>query len=76
MRALIILLICFGLSGCILLWDDHCDRYDPEYSHTEYDCYYTSSQVEVCDRYGCWTEQRQVQVCDEYDICYEDRRRR
>jgi hypothetical protein len=75
MKILTTILTCILMSGCLILWDDECDRVDPDYSHTEYDCYYVSSPVDVCDRYQCWTEYRDVQVCDEYHVCYERRRR-
>ena len=74
MRVVLLVLFCM-LQGCLILLDD-CDPYHPDYSHTEYDCYYGQERVEVCNRYYCWEETREVSICDEYHVCYEDRRRR
>ena len=70
MRTLFVILS-LVMSGCIILLEEECDRYDRDYSHSEYDCYYTTERVEVCNRYYCWMENREVQVCDEYHICYD-----
>jgi hypothetical protein len=59
------------LSGCFIIVDDECHRHDPYYSHTEYDCYYASERVQVCNRDYCWHETRDRRVCDEYDVCYD-----
>ena len=73
MRAVLLVLLCM-LQGCLILLEDDCDLYHPEYSHTEYDCYYGQDRVQVCKRYYCWEETREVEICDEHHVCYDNRR--
>ena len=67
-----VILTLLTLSGCLIVLDDDCDRTDPDYWYTEYDCYYVTETFEVCGRNSCWIEDRSRRVCDEYYIC-EDR---
>ena len=56
------------------MWEQECLPRDPDYSHTEYDCYIATERVDVCNRHYCWEETRDVSVCDEYHVCYDNRR--
>ncbi len=69
------LLMAVLMSGCLLILDDECDRYSPDYSHTEYDCYFANERVEVCNVQYCWYETRDRRVCDEYHVCHDRRSR-
>ena len=66
----------FLLNGCLLLIEDDCDPWHPDFSHTEYDCYDARERVDVCNVQYCWEETRTVSVCDEYHVCNDRRRRR
>jgi len=71
MKLLLSLLSSLLLSGCLLILDNDCDTDDPDYSHTEYDCYHATRAVEVCDGRYCWEEWRESRVCDEHHICFQ-----
>lgn len=67
MKVLVLLLI--FLQGCLIVLDEDCDPYHPDYEYTESDCYYTTDRVRVCNGYYCWNETRDVYVCEDYHIC-------
>jgi len=64
-----ILFLVMFLQGCLIVLDEECDPYHPDYEYTETDCYWTTGRVRVCNEYYCWNESIERQVCDEYHVC-------
>jgi len=67
MRSLVLFFL--FLQGCLIVLDEECDPYHPDYEYTETDCYYTVDTFRVCNRNYCWNESRDTQVCEEYHVC-------